>query len=179
MFKNKFFLYGLGAGLLTAAIIIQLASLSQHASSEQIKWPEFFQEHFAEISAVAAEQGYSLNIVPTHSEPTDEQPVNDLEQLQGTSEHLEERQGQDESQLDSDMIDSLPSDQPKYEMTIITGMTSIEVAALAEERGLVSDHKLLEDALAAKGLSHYIQIGTYSFPERPAIDDLIEVITKR
>lgn len=182
MFKNRFFLYGLGLGLITASIILQLAHLSNQDElrADDIHWPSFFTKHFDDISDAAKEEGFML--VPSSqnsdfSSQHQEQPLTDDPSPQVSASDSDHDAGSnpiDSVSSNSDTEDSVRS----YELTVIEGMTSIDVAALAEQIGLVDDRLQLEQSLASKGLSEVIQIGTFHFEEKPDIDELISAITK-
>lgn len=167
MFKNKFFWYGLGIGLIVASLLLQLASMSDQSkdeAAEAIDWDILFNEQFDELTQAAESQGYILL------------NVNELEYIDqpNKSEQSETPNAQPETSVEH------PIDvQPETTVLEITyGMTSIDVAELLEELKLIEARDMFEETMAQRGLNRRIQIGTYEFTESPELNELIDLITK-
>lgn len=167
MFKNRFFLYGLGIGLIAASLLLQLASMSSKLERDQeepIEWEAFFEAHFDELSQAAQLQGY--RIIKVEDSELEDSELEDVE--------LEEPSANDEP-LTEQADKELPPEPMVLDITY--GMTSIDVADLLEQLHLIDDRTDFERAMSSRALNRRIQAGTYEFTDVPKLHDLIDLIT--
>lgn len=63
--------------------------------------------------------------------------------------------------------------------TIKRGMTSVEVARLLKDVGIIEDDKAFNQYIVSKRKQSNIRTGNFSLPKNAGYDDIIDAITKR
>lgn len=63
--------------------------------------------------------------------------------------------------------------------TIKSGMSSVQVAKILEEMGLIDDADKFNDYIVKKGKASIIRVGTYSIQDGATYDQIITVITAK
>lgn len=170
MFKNKLFLYGLGTGLITATLLLQLLNYSDEAANmdkdtETLTQTEtaenldtLFIDQFDALTEAAERNGY--RIISDEEEASSE--TNDIET--DTSSVLQE-------------ADNLNDSLEEVLFTISSGMGSGEVARQLHQLNLIKDVDEFMQLLNNKQLNTRIQIGSYRFEGSPDMNQIIKQIT--
>jgi predicted TIM-barrel fold metal-dependent hydrolase len=166
--KDKRFLTGLGTGLIAGAILLQVMNFAS-AQSNQLVSPDklYSQEEADELIRAAlvkandtvikeAEEEQAAEQTPAQVQIVDEIPLSNSE----------------ESAVQENNVNV-----PAYALTVYYKMTSEEVAEAAQEALLIEDTELMLKELIDRKLTGRIQVGQYTFTEKPEISELIRIIT--
>ncbi len=161
MRNRKFFLYGLGWGIIGATLVMQLLMVAGKASDPARLGPADSGKTPAitDLQREAKEAGYEL-VRKDEKRITPE----DLESAKRSAaeEALRKAGGQ----------------QPGRTVLIVTQQADAATIATAlVQAGLISDRTVLIDELSKRGLTNKLQVGTYVFEGKPALDDIIAKIT--
>ncbi|HEY0826969.1 MAG TPA: hypothetical protein VGE40_02645 [Bacilli bacterium] len=163
MFKNKFFLNGLGIGLIVGAILLQIMIYADKPLPEQGNVPEDPMDETELVEAVE-KLGYSvikkdLTSTPSPQEKTDITPVPAL------------------TSSPSPVITQSPS--PSKEITVIIprGSGSEAVGNLLFKSKVISNVDEFVKAVENRKLTNKIQSGSFSFTGKETLNEILKIIT--
>lgn len=171
MFKNKLFLYGLGIGLLTAALLLELLSYAEQdqlqPATELINWNVSFTDDIEQLQSIADEHGYRIisNATQLYTE----------EQLEARLQQDREQYAQLEIIAESERIGEVDSDL--FEIVITKGMFMNDVAEALVQSGLLQDDIQFREIMSERRLNTRIKYGTYEFTKFVTAEEIIDQIT--
>jgi predicted TIM-barrel fold metal-dependent hydrolase len=167
--KDKRFLTGLGTGLIAGAILLQVMNFASAQSNQLVSPDKLYSQEEADeliraavveandpVTKVAEEEQQAAEQSPAQVQIVDEIPLS----------NSEEPEGQENNETVS-----------AYSLTVYYKMTSEEVAEAAKEALLIEDTELMLKELIDRKLTGRIQVGQYTFTEKPEISELIGIIT--
>lgn len=191
--KIKFYLRGLGIGILVTAVIMGFTSGKPRDMTDE------------EVMARAKQLGMVENMVlsdipntlspetePAESEPENETDVNkNPEESKPTDSKPEEtipKESKPEDKLpeETDKPKDIPESKPDTDnldegslVTIIisSGQSSVSVSKMLEEAGLVENASDYDRYLCDNGYDKKIRTGTYEIPEGLSNEEIAEMIT--
>jgi hypothetical protein len=174
VFKNKLFLYGLGAGLITASILLQIVSFSAPdrqlkdsvVSLSEAEWDGLFTEQLDQLGTAANRNGYKLS-------PLDEVTYTEKELKDKIETAL------NETVQDDNQVSASENNIQMSSFTILKGMGSAEVANHLLQLGLIQDSAEFMQAMDREQLTTSIQAGLYTFEGTPELEQIIAKITKK
>ncbi|WP_274361453.1 hypothetical protein [Paenibacillus thermotolerans] len=163
MLRNRTFLFGLGAGLIIAALILQIIYEAEKASSGQ---PPIAGQPYsgaalglAELREQAGALGYELY-------------AKDEERF--TSEEVEAKV---EEALAKQADQAKPDASQVYAFTIGKGTDAKTIAYMLVEMGLIDDWRAFMDEMTNRKLADSVQARYYIFKEKPDMQALITQLT--
>lgn len=173
MFKNRFFLYGLGIGLITAALLLELLSYAEqdriHPTTEPIHWDVWFAEDIDQLQSIADEHGYRI-VASEVQLYTEEQLEDELQQVR------EQLNQQEAMTADPEPSEEVP-DSDVFKISITRGMTMSDVAEALVESGLLQTDTEFRDVMYERRLNTKIKSGIYEFPHSITVEDIVDQIT--
>lgn len=180
--KLKYYLRGLGIGIVVAVCIMTVAFQNRKPMTDE------------EIKARAAELGMIENSVLTNiagknEEVTDEpEDVPDKEPEKELEETPDKEPEQDVKQEDVQEPDSEDTDAEKTDteetvkdvisITVVSGDNSWTVSKKMEEAGLVESAKDFDTHLCRYGYDKKISVGTYEIPVSATHEEMAKILTK-
>ena len=165
--KLKYYLRGLGIGILTATIIL-MAAFAMHepeVSDEQVI------QRARELGMVKKDELNANESIPKAADTERTEP--DTESLADTEDDTENTEPATESLADTE------TEQQYVEFTIVEGQLSSTVAKNMEKAGLVDDAWEFNRYLQKMNYDNYIQYGTVKIPVGASYEELGEVLMRR
>jgi hypothetical protein len=174
VFKNKLFLYGLGTGLITASILLQIVSFSDPdkqlndstASLSEEVWDGLFTEQLDILVTAANRNGYKLS---------------SLDEVTYTEEELKDKieTALNETVKDDNQVSASEDIIQMSSFIILKGMGSEEVADQLLQLKLIKDKAGFMQVMEREQLNTIIQAGLYVFEGTPELEQIITKITKK
>lgn len=165
MWKDRRSLFGLGAGMIIGAILLQLISFAQPDGAPAASGPEAAAE---QLQRMAEELGYA--VYPKSERRYTEQELD--ERLEAAH-----REWQESRIADGRKIGETSHGVPVYLLVIEPGMGSQQVAEALVASGLIDDAAAFEEELRKRRLAGRIQAGSFTFVGQPELTEIIETIT--
>lgn len=175
MFKNRLFLSGLGVGLILGAILLQIMNSMNNAGSRkeliytQSQFDAALEKQLKEAK-LKMNQTITPSATPTDLKSGSASPT--PSPIPSATPKL--------SELPKPTNSSPESPKPpeiKKSITIIEGMTSIEVTNLFFNNGIISDKEAFLAEIMKHQLERKMQIGSYSFDSSAKIVDMVKTIS--
>lgn len=189
--KLKYYLRGLGIGIVVAVIITSISMGNRQPMTDE------------EIKARAAELGMIENSVlsdiankddeaikndepakddealqdnepvidePTQDEPTQDEPTQDEEQLEEEEKNDEPAENEENNQQSND--------KNTVSITVVSGDSSWTVSKRMEEAGLIESAKDFDTHLCRYGYDKKISVGTYKIPVAATHEEMAKILTR-
>lgn len=181
--KLKYFMRGLGAGILMAALVLLLTNpvlmddeiierakelgMSYESASEEIEEDSILDNIKKAEDEVEKEtiEDVSTDLQEENQEVTQE------DSSEGIQENIDDEEQQTE---DSDSMESIQH----IEIVVTKGMHSLAVSQRLYENGLIEDTKDFDSFLIHHGYQYSIQDGVYSLSSEMSYQEIAEAITK-
>ena len=178
--RLKYYLRGLGIGMVAAAVLMGAASgRGQTLSDAQIR------ERAAELGMVESTPAVLSDLETPQSETLPEagqESQETMEEPPGTQaqqpEETEARQPEEiETQQPEETEALQPEAAPEVSVTIQPGDSSVTVSRMLAEAGLVEDAEAFDRYLCDNGYSKSLRIGTYQIEPGTGEEEIAEIIT--
>jgi len=180
MMKLKYYMRGMGVGIILTALILAISNKPKELTDEEIiqrasKLGMVMKEDSSNLDKLIDVIKPSAVATPTVApiaEPTAEPTAipTELPQITVTPAH------------DSDAsVTEIPEEiktPEKITFKILSGMTSEKVAELLQESGLIDDAEDFNMYVVRQGKAGVIKTGTYTIPADSDYDEIIKIITK-
>lgn len=179
--KLKYYLRGLGIGIVVAVIITSISMGNRQPMTDE------------EIKARAAELGMIENSVLSDIANKDDEaikndePAKDDEALQDNEPVIDEPT-QDEEQLEEEEKNDEPAeneennqqsnDKNTVSITVVSGDSSWTVSKRMEEAGLIESAKDFDTHLCRYGYDKKISVGTYKIPVTATHEEMAKILTR-
>lgn len=172
MFKNKFFLYGLGLGLIAGAVLLQLMFKVDEMEGRTL---EAGQSASALERLQAQADKLNYKVVPKTQPIYSDKDIESLKQKAAE----EERNKIAKQTASPPAPGGSPSQPAKTVRTVYISerMDASQVAEMLVKASLLQDTGGFVALLGEKKLTTRIRSGSYSFEDQPAVDDIIAQIT--
>ena len=186
--KLKYYLRGLGTGILFATIILFI-SYSYKMSDKQIKekalelgmvYPDTEETSSSEVSS----DDLVADDTTLNEQSTEEQTTNQVSSEEKSSEEnttkeetTQETTKKEETTEETTTKNSTP--QKTYELTVTSRTTSIDVSNKLESAGIIDDADKFNDYLCDNGYSSRIQNGTFTVNSNMSYKELAEFIIRK
>ena len=181
--KLKYYLRGLGTGILFATIILFI-SYSYKMSDKQIK------ERASELGMIYPDaEETSSSVISSddttlNEQSTEEQTTNQVSSEEKSSEEnttkeetTQETTKKEETTEETTTKNNTP--QKTYELTVTSRTTSIDVSNKLESAGIIGDADKFNDYLCDNGYSSRIQNGTFTVNSSMSYEELAEFIIRK
>jgi len=176
MMKLKYYMRGMGVGIILTALILAISNKPKELTDEEIiqrasKLGMVMKEDSSNLDKLIDVIKPSAVVTPTVA-PTAEPTATptELPQITVTPAH------------DSDAsVTEIPEEiktPEKITFKILSGMTSEKVAELLQESGLIDDAEDFNMYVVRQGKAGVIKTGTYTIPADSDYDEIIKIITK-
>lgn len=195
--KLKYFLRGLGVGVVFGALIMLVAYMTSGgyklSDEEVIKRAEKLgmvkeESSIPAISDEDTEEAMDESTdEPTTSEEattedmaqTEEEPVSE-EVVDDTTEELTEEVTTEATTEEpvTTAEDVLSGDYTTATIEVVSGMSSYEIAQLLENAGIIEDAADFDSYLNANGYSTQLKINTYTFDSNMTYEEIAEALIK-
>ncbi len=167
MFKNRTFLFGLGLGLITAVLLLQLTEMrlgaKERLSNNELEEPLVAETLTKEIVEKWAKDNDYRLVSVTESLYTDADLNEAVSEVRLEAEHqLEEWKHQFKTKG----------------FVVPSGATAKQVAKLLKELSLIEDANVFEDTMIKRKLSTQIKSGYFEFVGQPTMDEIIEQLVQ-
>lgn len=178
--KLKYYLRGLGIGIVVTAIIMTVALGNKQPMTDDEVIARAKQLGMIENSVLTelAEKNETKN--ETKEEPavekideTKEEPTVESTD-ETTNEMVDESIKPEEDVKDNDVTNA----EKKVSVTVVGGDSSWSVAKRMEEAGLVESAKDFDTYLCKQGYDKRISVGTYEIPVNATHEEMAKIITK-
>ena len=186
--KLKYYLRGLGTGILFATIILFI-SYSYKMSDKQIKekalelgmvYPDTEETSSSEVSS----DDLVADDTTLNEQSTEEQTTNQVSSEEKSSEEnttkeetTQETTKKEETTEETTTKNNTP--QKTYELTVTSRTTSIDVSNKLESVGIIDDADKFNDYLCDNGYSSRIQNGTFTVNSNMSYKELAEFIIRK
>lgn len=186
--KLKYYLRGLGTGILFATIILFI-SYSYKMSDKQIKekalelgmvYPDTEETSSSEVSS----DDLVADDTTLNEQSTEEQTTNQVSSEEKSSEEnttkeetTQETTKKEETTEETTTKNNTP--QKTYELTVTSRTTSIDVSKKLESAGIIDDADKFNDYLCDNGYSSRIQNGTFTVNSNMSYKELAEFIIRK
>lgn len=173
MFKNKFFIYGLGLGLIAGAVLLQLMFKVDEMEGRTSD-PGQSASALEQLQAQADKLNYK--VVPKAQAIYSDKDIETLKQKAA-----EEERNKIAKQTAAPSVPGASPLQPAAKTVrtvyISERMDASQVADMLVKAGLLPDTGGFVALLGEKKLTTRIRSGSYSFEDQPTVDDIIARIT--
>ena len=186
--KIKYYLRGLGTGILFATIILFI-SYSYKMSDKQIKekalelgmvYPDTEETSSSEVSS----DDLVADDTTLNEQSTEEQTTNQVSSEEKSTEEnttkeetTQETTKKEETTEETTTKNNTP--QKTYELTVTSRTTSIDVSNKLESAGIIDDADKFNDYLCDNGYSSRIQNGTFTVNSSMSYEELAEFIIRK
>lgn len=178
--KLKYYLRGLGIGIVVAVIITSISMGNrQPMTDEEIK------ERASELGMI--ENSVLSDIATKEDEPIkNEEPIQDKETIQ-EGENVTDEPTQDEQLIEEDKNEETVEDAEENQqnnnkdtvsITVVSGDSSWTVSKRMEEAGLIESAKDFDTHLCRYGYDKKISVGTYKIPVNATHEEMAKILTK-
>lgn len=173
--KFKYFLRGLGTGIIFGALIMLVSYMT--SGSYKITDEEIIRR--AEKLGMVKEDNY----IPLATDSdVDSDMENTADAADNTTDNIaaptDEASTEDGSVYENDNKDNISdNDYVTAKITITGGMSSTDVAKLLEDAGIISDHLDFDSYLNTNGYSTQIRIKTVELNSNMSYEEIAEALT--
>ncbi len=174
--KLKYFLRGLGAGIIFGALIMLAAYMSTGAykvSDEEII------ERAKELGMVEKDV-----ILKDDTSKEDNKSTDDIipESEDTSAENVSENNGESDTKINTENntenVASTDSETGVISITVRPGMGSHEVATILKDAGIIADSVDFDTYLNANGYSTRIEVGDYNLSPGMSYEELANILTQ-
>lgn len=178
--KLKYYLRGLGIGILVTAVIMGIASGKRQMTDEEVR---------ARAKELGMVESTVLSHIADMTQPDGTEPENkevDESEPAAMPEESEAADALDESEPAPMPEESEPEDTPKENdpaestpvvIVIKSGQSSVSVSKMLAEAGLVKDATAYDKYLCENGYDKKIQTGTYELTAGASEEEIARIIT--
>lgn len=190
--KLKYYLRGLGIGIVVTAVIMMVALGNKQPMTDE------------EVIARAKELGMIENSVLTDIADKEKEPVSEnnkdensdvgqelqqdeqqdakqevqQDEKQDVEQELQQDEQQDDKQPVQETTDTESSDKDTITITVVGGDSSWSVSKRMEEAGLIESAKDFDSHLCKNGYDKRISVGTYEIPTSATYEEMAKIITR-
>ena len=195
--KLKYFLRGLGVGVVFGALIMLVAYMTSGgyklSDEEVIKRAEKLgmvmeestipaisdddtEEATEEVTdkPTTSEENVSEDMTVTEEEPLSEESKDDTEEE--LTEEVTEEEEADEPVTTAEEV--LSGDGTSATIEVVSGMSSYEIAQLLEDAGIIEDAADFDSYLNSNGYSTQLKINTYTFDSSMTYEEIAKALIK-
>lgn len=182
--KLKYYMRGLGIGIILATLILTIGGRKVSLSDQEIK------RQAAKLGMVMAEDtDNNLNTIINDKKPTEtitptQKPAADkaaalTPTLKPTMSPAPTRKAEKKpKQKTENNQKSTAKAQNKVTFTIKEGMSSCKIAKLLQKKGLIDDPDKFNAYIVKRGKEDVINVGTFEITGKPDYDTLLNMITE-
>lgn len=184
---------GIGSGMITGAILLQLATVGQKALSDSNLEP-VQRDNWTKEQLETAAKSLDMKLVGTQDELYTEaewvsKKKQESSQMQGKSaekpqqatsaaEPTEPKQPQTDQPKTNTPVTPTKPNGPAVTFKVRSGNSLVMVAENLKDAGIVDDAKAFIKAGKSQGINKKIQVGTYSLEKGESFKSIIAKITK-
>jgi len=200
--KLKYYLRGMGVGIILAAVVIGIASPDEKLSDEEIirratalgmvmkdNDEEKLDKIIGEINPSGGEPT-NVPSAPAQAESDNESDNDNIDSdnsdngnIGGDNAAITEvpdENTQAEGTGEADEEKEAEAEEPEQiTFTIEGGMSSIKVSKLLKEKGLIDDADDFNQYVVSQGKAHVLRPGTYTLPSNSGYKEILEAIVNR
>lgn len=191
--KLKYFLRGLGAGIVFATLIMLVAYMTSGgyklSDDEIIKRAE-------KLGMVMEEKTPLPTLTDSDEEPTtenvddedtqveiSEEVTEDITAIEVTTEDVTTEEVTTEDDIDAEVEPSIEDTNPddtyvEATIEVVSGMGSYQIAQLLEDAGIIEDAADFDAFLNANGYSTKLKVNTYTFNSDMTYEEIAEKLIK-
>ncbi len=174
--KLKYFLRGLGAGIIFGAVIMLAAymlSRGYKLSDEEIIAKA---EKLGMVMAESAIEESATEEATTEDARTEETTTEEATTEEATTEETTTEEATTEEATNE--TDEVGTELVKATITVSSGMGSETVASLMQSAGIIESASDFDSYLNKNGYSTKIEIGTYEMTDKMSYEELAEILIK-
>ncbi len=174
--KLKYYLRGLGIGIVVTAVIMMAALGNKQPMTDE------------EVIARAKELGMIENSVLTDIADKEKESVTESggDENQDTEQEAQQNEKQDvtvdekqdEEQAIKEPSETETSDKDTIAITVVSGDSSWTVSKRMEEAGLIESAKDFDTHLCRYGYDKRISVGTYQIPTNATHEEMAKILTR-
>ena len=168
--KLKYYLRGLGIGVLVSVIIMTVAFGNRKPMTDE------------EIKARAKELGMIENSVLADMNKDDTQAAEDIKESEDTqdTEDVKEPEDTQDTEDEEDQKPQAPENpnEGTITITVVSGDNSWTVSKRMEEAGLIESAKDFDTHLCRYGYDKKISVGSYKIPVAATHEEMAKILTK-
>lgn len=164
--KLKYYLRGLGIGILVTAVIMGIASGKRKMTDEEVR---------ARARELGMVESTVLSNIAEITQPEDVQSDNALRQ----ESKPEESKPEESKPVEGAPEESKPSEGTPVMIVIRSGQSSASVSKMLAEAGLVEDASAYDSFLCENGYDKKILTGTYEIDGGVSEEEIARIITGR
>lgn len=168
--KLKYYLRGLGIGVLVSVIIMTVAFGNRKPMTDE------------EIKARAKELGMIENSVLADMNKEDTQDTEDVKEPEDTqdTEDVKEPEDTQDTEDEEDQKPQAPENpnEGTITITVVSGDNSWTVSKRMEEAGLIESAKDFDTHLCRYGYDKKISVGSYKIPVTATHEEMAKILTK-
>ncbi len=193
--KQKYYLRGLGIGILVTALVFTVTGPSEMTDEEIIKRAEALgyvkaEEEDAAPTISLKELMESETPAPTKIPEVNETPIPTITSTPVPTmtptpvPTITSTPVPTETPIPTMTPTPAPTEEPEEplitaQISVERGDSAIVVCRKMEEAGIITDAVALRDYIVANGLADYINIGTYTLTNRMSYEEIAKIITLR
>lgn len=182
--KSKWFLRGLGVGIVVTALLLCITYRSSNENSNVIKQAKelgmvFPKEETTDTKAEAEKMAQEVK-----DNPVSEPAVSAVSKpaVGADTKVSDEKDKKAKKKLEDskkDIKNASAFQKGKMTFVVRNGLLSSSVSREMEEAGVIDDAKDFNEYLVKKGYSKRIRSGTYKIPEGASFDTIAKIITRQ
>ncbi len=169
--KLKYYLRGLGIGILVTAVIMGIASGKRQMTDEEVR---------ARAKELGMVESTVLSHIADMTQPDDTEPEN-KEVDESEPEDMPEEGGAADTPEESEPEDTPKENDPAESTPVVivikSGQSSVSVSKMLAEAGLVKDATAYDKYLCENGYDKKIQTGTYELTAGASEEEIARIIT--
>ena len=188
--KLKYYLRGLGLGILVTALILGIAHMAQDKkqgmTDEEVitRAKELGMTESMVLADMVSsrEENTEQSAEPESTVEASSQPESDPSTEEKAEDNTEESSEAESSEAESSEPESTPDStlsdgQETVEIHIVSGDSSVSVSKKLAEAGLVEDVKEYDRYLCANGYDKKIRVGSYTISVNATLEEIAKIIT--
>lgn len=174
--KSKWFLRGLGVGIVVTALLLCITYRSSSENTNVIKQARelgmvFPKEENTDTKAEAEKMAQEVKDTPASQPAVSADTKVPDEKDQKAKKKLEDSK--------KDIKNASAFQKGKNTFVVRSGLLSSSVSREMEEAGIIDDSKAFDAYLEKKGYGRQVRSGTYKIPEGADYDTIAKIITRR
>ncbi len=177
MLRNRFFLIGLGCGLIAGAVFLQLmmnADKVQNKTSETGSASLLTQEQLQQEAS-----RLNMKVIPKEQQAYTQQQIDEIKQKAVTEEKNQAAKASPTpTTTPISQATAAPTSVPKEKTVFIPDrMDATSVANLLVQNQVISEPTKLLGLLVEQKLTEKIRYGNHTFPDQTEVNEIVRIIT--
>lgn len=175
--KKKYFLRGLGAGILITALILSIGYRKQDSGETVVQRAKELGMVFPEKTPQATASGSAVAVTATPADTPEASPKQSESPTADTTKKPDAKPTATSTKKDKP-TPTAGSSAGKRKFTVRDGLLSSSVAREMKEAGIIKDADAFDKYIEKSGMARKIRTGTYKIPVGASYSQIAKIITR-